>query len=185
MRRGWALTGACLAVCVSSAAAGAENQLAIKAGEAVYDRSGGTVGTVRSVNNEVAVVDTGTARITLGLDSFRRRDGILVLPMDRAALEAAAAKVQEKGDADVRALLAPGATVFDAESESVGTVAGVDGQKITIETGALRAVLPLSAFVVSPAGPAIRSTRADFLAKLEATRPAPPAPDKDVKSPRQ
>ena len=185
MRTGWALTGACLAACVSSVAVGADNQLAIETGETVYDRSGGTVGTIRSVNADVAVVDTGTAQVTLGLDSFRRRDGKLVLPMVRASLEAAAAKVQEKGDAEVRALLTPGATFYDATGEAVGTVAGIEGHKVTIEAGSLRAVLSLSAFDASPAGPAIRSTRAEFLAKLEASRPMVSAPDKEGNPPQQ
>lgn len=173
MRTGWALTGACVAITISGVAT-AQESLVIKTGEIVYDRGGGTVGTISRVGDDEVIVDTGNAKVTLGLSSFLRRDGKLVLPMDRAALEAAAAKVQAEGDAAILPKLTPSASFYDANGELVGTIVSVEGQKVTIDTGTVKAALPLSAFVAGPKGAAIRSNRADFLAKIEARRPKAP-----------
>ena len=87
MRLNWVFAGALLALApVGALAAETRNIIDVKVGEVVYDREGGTVATVRRVGEDDAVVDTGSAKVTLGLDSFRRRDGKLVLPMNRAAL---------------------------------------------------------------------------------------------------
>lgn len=150
--------------------AGAANVIDVKSGETVYDRQGGTVGAVIRVGNDDAVVDTGMTKVTLGLDSFRRRDGKLVLPMDRAALEAAAGKVQAAGDGEILALLTPGASFYDCDGVAVGTIVSADAKQVVVEAGTLKAGLPLSAFVKGPEGARLSSTRADFLAKLEAQR---------------
>lgn len=183
MRTAWAPAGACIVMIISGAAA-AQDSLGIKAGEIVYDRSGGTVGTISRVGNDEVIVDTGNAKVTLGLSSFLRRDGKLVLPVDRAALEAAAAKVQADGDAAILPKLTPGASFYDASGELVGAIVSVEGQKVTIDAGTVKAALPLSAFVAGPKGPEIRATRADFLAKLEAQRPKAREASKPAESPK-
>lgn len=184
MRLNWVFAGALLALApVGALAAETRNIIDVKVGEVVYDREGGTVATVRRVGEDDAVVDTGSAKVTLGLDSFRRRDGKLVLPMNRAALEAAAGKVQASGDGEVLALLTPGAAFYDRDGVAVGTIVSADAKQVMVEAGGFKAGLPVGAFTKSAEGARIGSTRADFLAKLEAQRvtsvaPAAAAPEK-------
>lgn len=177
MKRRLVLLGACIAALASSISA-QSNILQVKPDETVYDREGGTVGTVIAIDAETATVNTGTMKVTLGFDSFRRSNGKLTLPMNRAALETAAGKVQAAGDDEILPLLRPGAPFYDSQGQAVGTVVSVEGKQVTVEAGTLKATLPVSAFVKGTKGPAIRSTAADFMAKLEAQRPnVAPAPD--------
>ena len=63
----------------------------VRAGSAVFDTSGGEVGTVESVDENGAVVSTGSARARLPFSSFGKNDRGLVISMSRAQLEAAVA----------------------------------------------------------------------------------------------
>lgn len=167
------------AACSVSALADDPPGVGIKAGETVYDRSGGTVGTVASIKGDAVVIDTGTTKVTLGESSLRRRDGKLVLPMTRSVLEAESAKVQAGGDQAVAALMKPGSAFFDSAGAAVGTIVSVEGQSVVIEADGIKARLGLGAFDPGAKGASIRSTRADFLAKLAAQNAAaPPVPAK-------
>lgn len=171
-------TFALLGLSATSLAAEGANALGIKPGEIVYDREGGRVATVRHVDDDSAVLDTGSVKITLGLGSFRRREGRLVLPMNRDALEAAAGKFQATGDAEILALLTPGAAFYDKAGVAVGTIVSADAKQVVVEAGTLKAGLPLSAFVKGPEGARLSASKGDFLAKLEAQRIASQRPAK-------
>lgn len=181
MKKRLAIFGACVALMAASAVA-QTNVVQVKPDETVYDREGGTIGTVASVGDDAATINTGTMKVTLGFGSFGRRDGKLTLPMKRDALEAAAGKVQSAGDDEMLSLLKPGASFFDVRGAAVGTVVSVEDKQVTVQAGVLQAGLPVAAFVKGPQGPAIRSTSADFLAALEAQRPKD-APKPDAKQP--
>lgn len=177
MKRRLALFGACM-VALATPVGAQSNIVQVKPDETVYDREGGTIGTVVSVSADAATVNTGTMKVTLGFDSFRRSNGKLTLPMKREALEAAAGKVQAAGDDEILALLKPGASFFDSQGQAVGAIVSVEGKQVTVEAGTFKAGLPVSAFVKGEKGPAIKSTTAEFLATLESRRPKPaPAPD--------
>jgi hypothetical protein len=62
----------------------------VKAGAAVSDQDGGTVGKIDSVSGTQAVVDTGTVRAKVPISSFAKNDKGLVISMTKAELEAAA-----------------------------------------------------------------------------------------------
>jgi hypothetical protein len=62
----------------------------VKAGAAVFDPKGNSVGKIESADSEGAVVSTGSAKAKIPLASFSRSDKGLVIAMTRAELEAAA-----------------------------------------------------------------------------------------------
>lgn len=62
-----------------------------RAGAEVRDPEGGLVGTVESVDDDGAVVSTGSVRAKLPFGSFGKNDRGLVISLSRAELEAAAA----------------------------------------------------------------------------------------------
>jgi hypothetical protein len=63
----------------------------VRAGSRVFDIAGGEVGTVESVDENGAVVSTGSARARLPFTSFGKNDHGLVISMSKAQLEAAVA----------------------------------------------------------------------------------------------
>ena len=60
----------------------------VEEGSPVHDPEGGLVGTVESVNENGAVVSTGSARARLPFSSFGRNGRGLVISMTRGQLEA-------------------------------------------------------------------------------------------------
>ena len=63
----------------------------VRAGSRVFDTDGGEVGTVESVDENGAVVSTGSARARLPFTSFGKNERGLVISMSKAQLEAAVA----------------------------------------------------------------------------------------------
>jgi len=63
----------------------------IRAGSHVFDTSGDEVGTVESIDENGAVVSTGSTRARLPFSSFGKNDRGLVISISRAQLEAAVA----------------------------------------------------------------------------------------------
>jgi hypothetical protein len=62
----------------------------VKAGAAVYDPDGGTVGKIGAVSGDQAVIDTGSVRAKVPISSLAKNDKGLVIGMTKAELEAAA-----------------------------------------------------------------------------------------------
>jgi hypothetical protein len=67
-----------------------------KAGEAVFDQKGGTVGKIVSATAKGVIVDTGTVKATIPLSSFGKSDKGLVLSMTKEEIDAAAKKKSGK-----------------------------------------------------------------------------------------
>ena len=154
----------------------AQVQSPVSVGATVFDLQGGEVGTVVSISGDAAVVSTGPARVTLGLTSFRVRNGRLTIGLTRAGLEEAGRGVQARGDEEVRRLLTPGANIYDRDGAVAATVESVDGTRVAIVAGSIRAVLPISVFARGPRGPQINGTAEAFQADLRARLPAPVQP---------
>jgi hypothetical protein len=95
--------------------------------------------------------------------------------MTRSQLEAAAGKVQQSGDDEVKKQLTPGAAVYDRAGAVAATVDHVDETGVIIKVGTKLARLPVSAFSKSEQGAAIDSTAAELEASVAAQAP-PPSP---------
>ena len=150
-------------------------------GAIVHDAKGGEVGTVQSVNESEAVISTGTTKITLGLSSFWWRPTGPTIAMSRTQLEAAAARVQQKGDDAVRSQLIAGAAVFDVEGNLAASVDHLEGDDVIVVVGLRKVKLPIGAFSKGDQGARIAITAADLNAKVAAQAP-PPAPTPPVQA---
>jgi hypothetical protein len=83
------------------AAVAAATQADLRAGAAVSDTQGGSVGTIESADTEGAVVATGKARAKLPLASFgKNASGGLVVSMTKAQIEAAASTAAPASSSD-------------------------------------------------------------------------------------
>jgi hypothetical protein len=57
---------------------------------------------------------------------------------------------------------AVGATIFDAQGGTIGTIASSDGTNAVVDTGTVKAAVPLTSFGTSPKGPTLAMTKAEI-----------------------
>lgn len=55
-----------------------------------------------------------------------------------------------------------GATIYDAQGGTVGTIASTDGTNAVVDTGSVKAAVPLASFGTSPKGPTLGMTKAEL-----------------------
>lgn len=89
------------------------------------------------------------------------------LPMAASAQEAPAAPAAAESPAAPAAAAAAaaptaGATIYDAQGAVVGTIASVDGTNAIVDTGTVKAAVPLASFGTSPKGPTLGMTKAEL-----------------------
>jgi len=155
-------------------AAGAASSAAsasVKVGATVYDTQGGTVGTVDSVNGNVAVVATGKNKVGIPLSSFGTGDKGPRIAMTRDQLDQAAAGAK----AEQKAAVAAGANVVDSQGVQIGTIDSVDAQYAVLDMSGTKVKLPLSAFAARDSGLMVGMTKAQLEAAANAAAPAAPA----------
>ena len=106
----------------------------VTAGATVYDPQGGTVGTVDSVADGIAVVNTGAHTVALPLDKFATSEKGPVISVTKQQLDDIAAKADADAAAKVTAALVVGAAVVDNAGVALGTIDKVDGENIVLNT---------------------------------------------------
>ena len=153
-------------------AAPATGGSAVAAGATVYDTKEGVVGTVDSVTNGVAVVNTGTNKVGLPLASFATGPKGPIISMTKTELDAAASQATAANTAELKAQLAPGATVYGAAGASLGTIKESDDQYVTVtlEKGPVK--LPIGAFTKGDKGAMLSMTAEQLEAAVAAAAPA-------------
>lgn len=164
-------SGAAVAQAPAAAQAGAAATVNVTQGSAVMDAKGGAVGTIASVNGDVAVIDTGAVKASVPTSSFAQSDKGLLLGMTKAELEAAAKGASADQKEQFLASLAPGTAVSDASGGAVGTIEAIDGDMVTIATPNAKAKLPKASLAQGPNGPVIGMTQAQLEAAVKATTP--------------
>jgi preprotein translocase subunit YajC len=122
-------------------------------GSTVLDTSGGTVGTIESVNGDMVVLATTKSKVQLPKSSFALGPNGPVIAMTAQQLDDAAAKAQPQAAAaatastPAKAEVVKGAAVVDMQGGSVGTISAVDGQVATLDlTTGSKVRLPVTAF---------------------------------------
>lgn len=55
-----------------------------------------------------------------------------------------------------------GATIVDTQGATVGTIASTDGTNAVVDTGTVKAAVPLTSFGTSPKGPTLAMTKAEL-----------------------
>ena len=88
----------------------------------------------------------------------------LLLLASATPLAANAQEAQTAPAATATAAAAPtaGATVYDAQGGTVGTIASVDGTNAVVDTGSAKAAIPLASFGAGPNGPILGMTKAEL-----------------------
>lgn len=71
------------------------------------------------------------------------------------------------------ATVAAGATIYDPQGGVVGTVASTDGVNAIVDTGSVKAAVPLGSFGAGPSGPLLALTKAQLEAAAAQQRSSP------------
>lgn len=106
----------------------------VKAGATVYDPQGGTVGTVDSVADGAAVVNTGAHTVALPLDKFATSEKGPVISVTKQQLDEIAAQADADAAAKLNTALVAGAAVVDNAGVALGTIDKVDGDTVVLKT---------------------------------------------------
>jgi preprotein translocase subunit YajC len=126
----------------------------LAAGAKVLDTTGGTVGTIESVDGDFAVVATSKSKVRLPKSSFAMGPSGPVIAMTAAQLDDAVAQAApQQAAASTKPNVVQGAAVSDMQGGAVGTIADVDAQFATVQlsTGS-KVRLPLTAFAAGTNG---------------------------------
>ncbi len=117
-------------------------------GAKVLDTSGGTVGTIESVDGDFVVLATSKSKVRLPKTSFAMGPNGPVIAMTAAQVDAAVAQAAPSPQASAaKPTVAEGATVADMQGGSVGTISTVDAQFATVQlTSGGKVRLPINAF---------------------------------------
>jgi preprotein translocase subunit YajC len=159
------LIGVTTAALMGGAAIAADT--AVKTGATIYDTAGGTVGIVDSVTGDLAVVSTGTNKVSLPISSFGVGDKGPVIAMTKAQLDAAASGAKADQQKQTQAALTPGATVYGSNGGVLGTVDSVDSQFVTLAIGEQKAKVPLNAVGKGEKGPMVAMNAEDVKAAVK------------------
>jgi preprotein translocase subunit YajC len=141
----------------------------VKAGAAVSDTSGAAVGTIESVNGDLAVVSTGTNKVSLPVSAFGKGDKGPVIAMTKAQLDAAAGGAKADAKAELMTQLNTGSLVYGSDGAAVGTVESTDAQFATLKIGEQKVKLPLESFSKGAQGAVIGMTAAELKAAVGAS----------------
>lgn len=152
-----AATAPAAAATPAAGAATAAPSGTLAAGAKVLDTSGGTVGSIDSIDGDYAVLATAKSKVRLPKTSFAMGPNGPVIAMTAAQIDAAAAQAAPAQTAAAATAAKPnvaqGAAVADMQGGSVGTVAAVDGQFATVQLASGTKVrLPVSAFAAGDGG---------------------------------
>jgi preprotein translocase subunit YajC len=101
---------------------------AIAPGMQVTDPAGAPVGSVKSVQGDNLLINTGNHEVLLPKASFTATGGKLLFGMTKAQLDAEA----EKAAAAAQASVAAGATVKGLQGADIGKIDSVTGQAVVI-----------------------------------------------------
>lgn len=106
----------------------------VTVGATVYGPEGNVVGTIASVDGDVAVLDTGNNQAPLGVDAFGEDENGLTITVTKAQIDQMVEAAMAEANAARDAALVSGAAVVDAEGAVVGTIGEIDGENVVLET---------------------------------------------------
>ncbi|MGE3746755.1 MAG: hypothetical protein AB7G25_13800 [Sphingomonadaceae bacterium] len=130
----------------------------VKVGAAVSDTAGNPVGTIDSVSGDLAVVSTGTNKVSLPVSSFGLGTKGPIIALTKAQLDAAANSAKADAKAELMAQLTQGATVFGSAGSAIGSIDAVDTQFVTVMVDDQKVKLPIESFSKGAQGAVIGMT---------------------------
>lgn len=107
----------------------------VAAGATVTGPEGNPVGTIESVADGIAVLDTGKHKVSLGIDMYGQGEAGPTITVTKAQLDSMVDAQLAEAAAKRDAALIVGADVMDAEHKPMGTVVEVVGDEIVIARG--------------------------------------------------
>ena len=117
------------------AAAPAAAAVEVTAGTTVYGPQGNEVGTVESVADGVATLDTGKHKVGLPFDRFgENAEGQTTIAVSRDDLNKIVDEQLAQAAAQLDAVLVAGTPVVDVNGTALGSVGAVEGEDVTVET---------------------------------------------------
>ncbi|XUU59468.1 hypothetical protein ACRAQ6_07710 [Erythrobacter sp. HA6-11] len=125
----------------------------VNAGATVYGPEGNEVGTIASVTDGQAVLDTGKHQVPLGVESFGENETGLTITVTKAQINSMMDEQLAAANARRDAALVEGATVMSADGMQAGTVYTVDDADTAIvQSDAGIITLPRDAFALDANG---------------------------------
>jgi hypothetical protein len=107
----------------------------VAAGLTIYGSDGAEVGTIESVADGVATLDTGKHKIGLPLDRFgENAEGQTTIAVGRDQLNTMVDEQLAKAAAELEAVLVAGTPVVDVNGTALGSVGAIEGESVTVET---------------------------------------------------
>ncbi|MXP42725.1 hypothetical protein GRI75_13850 [Altererythrobacter soli] len=132
------LAAGALSLASASGAAMAQDAAAtteVAAGLTIYGPEGNEVGTIESVADGVATLDTGKHKIGLPLDRFgENAEGQTTIAVGRDQLNTMVDEQLAKAAAELEAVLVAGTPVVDVNGTALGSVGAIEGEDVTVET---------------------------------------------------
>jgi hypothetical protein len=130
--------------------------VAVTQGAKVVDTAGAPVGSIDSVASGVAVLNTGTTKVSVPVTSFASGPNGPVIALTKAEIEQKAAAATQSLN------IAVGATVNGSGGAKIGTVTAVNGDLVTVSSATASAQLPKASFAAGQNGLVIGMTAAQF-----------------------
>lgn len=144
----------------------------MKAGTAIVDTSGNPVGTVDSVVDGNAIVDTGTNKIAIPGGSFGVKDTSLLLAATKEQLNGAAEQAAAAAKQAVLAAIVPGAQIFGEAGTVIGAVKAFDAGIVLVTTPDGDVRVPSAGFGNGAKGLTLNMSATDFAAAVAAAKGA-------------
>ena len=110
-------------------------EVQVAAGTTVYGPEGNEVGTIESVAEGIATLDTGKHKVGLPLDRFgANAEKQTTVAVTRDQLNQMMDEQLAQAAAQLDAVLVSGTPVVDVNGTALGAVGAVEGEEVTVET---------------------------------------------------
>lgn len=144
-------------------------------GATVSGPEGNAVGTIVTVENGQAILDTGKHKVPLGIDMYGEGETGPTITVTKAQLDSMMDAQIAEAEAKLDAALVVGAEAMDAEHAPLGTILEIDGDNIVIARGGDemdKVTLLREHFAVGDHGLMALLTNAQIEAAMAQTAPA-------------
>ncbi|MDG6078754.1 hypothetical protein E3U23_06050 [Erythrobacter litoralis] len=110
-------------------------QSGVTVGSTVYGPEGNQVGTIVSVENGQAVLDTGKHKVPLALNMYGEGENGPTITVTKMQIDTMVDQQLAQSAAARDAALVEGASVMDANNEPIGTILEINGDNVIIARG--------------------------------------------------
>ena len=110
-------------------------QSGVTVGSTVYGPEGNQVGTIVSVENGQAVLDTGKHQVPLGIDMYGEGENGPTITVTKMQIDTMVDQQLAQAAAARDAALVEGASVMDAGHQPIGTILEIEGDNVIIARG--------------------------------------------------